>query len=245
MNDYKAANEHLSQLAAYDIGAGADTNESAAVVQNGVMSFVTGIEAVAKQDAMNTYLYATMVADKKVPSREGKQWFTWFCTVMKQSGWVEIRSDYRQHSSKKRTFTLEEVAVEILKGAVVSAAMSGASAVVALDTARKALDALGKKDGPLKLFDRYVRSDRGGNLGLSSALQTPEGDVILNVGSLHYSTDTNATSVLFSNWDSADVQIYQGASSFIMNRQLISVSRQLIANKLASNLLSKIEEYDI
>jgi hypothetical protein len=50
---------------------------------------------------------------------------------------------------------------------------------------------------------------------------------------------------MFSNWDSADVSIYQGTSSFVMNRRMIKASRELIAAKLADNLLSKIDEYDI
>ncbi|MGY4492170.1 hypothetical protein [Pseudomonas sp. TE3610] len=238
----------LARIANYQLsvkGVEDEVDTSAAVVGNSVLSFVTGIDSERKQDAMNTYLLATKVADKAVKSGQGEDWYAKFRQVMKDCGWVEINNTYRQHSSKKQQFTMEEVAVEILKGAVVTAAMSGVTAITAVDGARKAIEALAKKEGPLNVFERHVRSDRGGSFGLGSAVQTPEGDVILALGTVHYASQTNATSVLFSNWDSGSVEIYQGATSFVMNPMLIAATRATVAAKLVGKAASAIAEYDI
>ncbi len=248
LHEKLAVQEKIANIARYELstrGVEEEADTSAAVVGSSVLSFVTGIDRERKQDAMNTYLLATKVANKAVKSGQGEAWYTLFRKVMKDCGWVEINNSYRQHSSKKQQFTMEEVAVEILKGAVVTAAMSGVTAITAVDGARKAIEALAKQEGPLSVFERHVRSDRGGSFGLGSAVQTPEGDVILALGTVQYASNTNATSVLFSNWDSASVDIYQGATSFVMNPMLIEATRATVAAKLLGAATSSIAEYDI
>ncbi|WP_455925240.1 hypothetical protein [Pseudomonas putida] len=248
LHETVAIQDNVARVANYSLstrGVEAGEADSAAVVGNAVLSFTTGITPQNKQDAMNTYLFATKVATHDFKEGKGEGWYNKFRQVMGTLGWVEIQNSYHQHTSKKQKFSMDEVAVEILKSALLTAALPGATGLMAVESARKAVETLKTKEGARTVLDRQVSSDKGGNFGLGSAMQTAEGDVILSLGSLHYTSDVNATNVVFSHWDSASIDLYQGATTFVMNPKMIDATRPTVERKLFGKVVGAVEEFEL
>ncbi|QKZ02848.1 hypothetical protein [Pseudomonas eucalypticola] len=244
--------QRVAMLRTFNVDAGwrvmeADQEqaECAAVVANGLLAFVKGVSKKYRQDAQNAYLYATMAADKKCGNYgEGEQWYKVFCDVMGLAGWVVKESSFRSYNATERNFSMEKVAIEILKGAVIAAAMGPAGTVSALETARKAVDAVGKDDEAVTLFDRSAKKDRGGNFGIGSVVEE-DGDVCMALGIVQYKGAKATTSVLFSKWDRADLEIYQAKTVFWMDEMGVEDSRDEIRSIIREARKKKMKETPI
>lgn len=220
-------------------------DESAAVVANGLLAFTKGVSRAYRQDIKNAYLYATMAADNKYGSyAAGEDWYKAFCQVMALAGWVAKDMSYRAYTSREKHLSMEKVAVEILKGAIISAAMGPAGTLEALESARKAVAVVASEDSALKLFDSSAKTDSGANFGIGSVVEE-DGDVCMALAMVQYTGHENATSVLFTNWDSSSLKIYQAKTVFWMDEIGVEDSRHLIREKLGEARKRKMAEFAI
>jgi len=251
-NNHMSREQRVAMLRTFNVesgwqplGADQEQAESAAVIANGLLAFVKGVSKKYRQDAQNAYLYATMAANRKHGGYgEGEQWYKAFCEVMGVAGWVTKESSFRSYTATERNFSMEKVAIEILKGAVIAAAMGPAGTVGALETARKAIDAVGKDDEAVSLFDRSAKQDRGANFGIGSVVED-DGDVCMALGIVQYKGAKSVTSVLFSKWDKSDIEIYQAKTVFWMDEMAVEDSRDEIRELIRESRKQKMKEYPI
>lgn len=218
---------------------------TATVVANGLLTFTKGVSRAFRQDVKNAYLYATMAADKKHGSyAAGEDWYKTFCQVMALAGWVAKETSYRAHTTQEKHLSMEKVAIEILRGAIISAAMGPAGTLEALDAAYKAVAVVAKDDAALKLFDRSAKTDSGANFGIGSVVEE-DGDVCVALGMVQYTGHETKTSVLFTNWDSSSLNIYQAKTVFWMDENGVEDARDLIRASIAEARQRKMAELSI
>jgi len=227
------------------LGDELDKAPSAAVVANGLLSFVKGVSKRTRRDVQNAYLYATMIADQKHGGHgEGEKWYIAFCQVMTMAGWVVQHNSFRAFNATERHFSMDKIALEILKGTVITAAMGASGAVGVMQSAREALDAIKTDKEAVHLFDRSAMKDRGANFGIGSVVEEDD-NVCMALGLVQYKGKASSTTVLFSTWDSADLEIYQANTVFWMDDEAVEDSRDAIRELIKEIRTRKLKEFSL
>lgn len=236
-----------SSMGARSFAAGT-TSPDAAVVCNGVVSFVSGMGEQNKADVRNSYLYASLVASKQFPKEEdGAKWYELFAKVMNELGWTFINKRYSRFSSQDTSLSMDQVGLQVIGSLVASAALPGAIGPALLKAAGTALDGL-KKTGnekPINLFNRNASKPGGGQFTLSACAEDDEGEVIMAFGAVHCQSADSKGSVLFVNWNNASSQIYTGDARMVLNPLVYTMARDLVLKRLGQNIESAIANYEI
>jgi hypothetical protein len=228
--------------------AASPNTPDAAVIANGVVSFVTGMREQNKADVRNSYLYASLVASKRFPKEDdGAQWYELFATVMSQLGWVFIDKRYSRYSSRDNSLSMDKVGLQTLGALVAGAALPGAIGPALLKVAGSALESLKKpgNDAPISLFNRNANTPGGGQFTLSACAEDDEGEVIMAFGAFHCLSKDSKGSVLFANWSNASTQIYTGDARMVLNPLVYAMARDLVLQRLGQNIESAIANYEI
>ncbi|AXJ03045.1 hypothetical protein CFN16_02520 [Pseudomonas fluorescens] len=231
-----------SGLMAFDI----EPPSRASVVGDAILSFVSGMSDQNRADVLNTYLFASLAANKKYPAdHQGKEWYQIFLTVMQDAGWTIKSRYYDSTSASGKSFTMDQLALKILSSAVAAAAVPGPTSALLLKVAGDAMASLQSSDKPLKVFDQNIKDKGTGGFAVGSCLEIDGQEVILTLGSVRFINHTNQTKVLFVNWDSSSVDLYRGESHMTMVPSIIERTRAIIAGKLGDRAVKQISEWEI
>ncbi|MDY7567846.1 hypothetical protein RGU44_22735 [Pseudomonas sp. 5C2] len=223
-----------------------EKKEGAAVVANSIVSFVAGMSKQNKDDIKNSVLFATLVANREHPEMEGQRWYEKFMEVMSRaSGWLPKRKDYARYTTVEQQFTMDQVGLKILSSAVAAAALPGPTSVLLLGVAKQALDALQASKEPLRLFEGKSRSHAGGTFSIVSCTESSDGEVVMAVGTVSFSSTLDVTNVLFWNWNNTSVSISRAESHLVLNQGVYANVRDDILAKLGSNAKDAVAEYSI
>ena len=225
-----------------------DNSPDAAVIANGVVSFVSGMTEQNKADVRNSYLYASLVATKSFPKEgDGAQWYELFAEVMNKLGWTFIDKRYSRYSSQDTSLSMDRVGLQTIGSLVASAALPGAVGPALLAVAGAALDGLKKpeNDKPISLFNRNANKPGGGQFTLSACAEDDDGEVIMAFGAVHCLSKESKGSVLFANWSNASTQIYTGDARMVLNPLVYTMARDLVLKRLGQNIESAIANYEI
>lgn len=231
-----------SAVMAFDI----EEPSRASVVGDAILSFVSGMSDQNRADVLNTYLFASLAANKKYPAdNQGKEWYQTFLTVMQDAGWIVLKRYYDSTSASGKSFTMDQLALKILSSAVAAAAVPGPTSALLLKVAGDAMASLQSSDKPLKVFDQNIKEKGTGGFAVGSCLETDGQEVILTLGSVRFINRTNQTKVLFVNWDSSSVDLYRGESHMTMVPSIIEKTRAIITGKLGDRAVKQISEWEI
>jgi len=111
-----------SAVMAFDI----EEPSRASVVGDAILSFVSGMSDQNRADVLNTYLFASLAANKKYPAdNQGKEWYQTFLQVMQDAGWIVLKRYYDSTFASGKSFTMDQLALTILSSAVAAAAVPG------------------------------------------------------------------------------------------------------------------------
>lgn len=219
---------------------------SAAVVGNGIVSFVSGMSKQNKEDVKNSFLMSSLVANKKFdPNKEGASWFEAFTRTMELCGWLTISRSYGDYRAIDQHFTMEQVGLTILASAIAAAAIPGPTALLLAKVAKEAIEALQANDQPLRLFERKARTYAGGSFGVASCAESEDGEVIMGLGNVAFDSTVNVTDVLFWEWNSATVGITRGEGCLTLNQGVYDQIREAVLNRLGQNARDAIADFDI
>jgi len=223
-----------------------EKTQSAAVVANNIVSFVAGMSKQNKDDIKNSVLLATLVANKACPELSGPNWYKKYMEVLsKGCAWVPGGWKYVEYKAAEQRFTMDEVGMSILSKAVAAVAVPGTSAMVLLGVAQQAIEALQANQKPLKLFESKSRTHTGGAFNIASCVESEDGEVAMAVGCVSFSSVVTATNVLFWEWNSDSVTIYQVEAPLVFNQSVYAQVRDNIMRKLGANAISAVEDYEI
>ncbi|MHC8289184.1 hypothetical protein ACYZUD_20705 [Pseudomonas sp. XS1P51] len=208
---------------------------NAAIMGTGIAGFDKSMSPRSKRIVKNTYMYADLVALLKYPdAKQKEQRYNEFMRLMKLSGWFVFSSPYNKYRSTSQKLTMDNVALGILHTAVTAAVSKGAAAVKVLSSVADAtMDALKNEPEALKLFERNSKKAEGGNFCMSSALQGVDGDITMAIAAVQYVAKAQPTKVLFVEWTSSSVEIYNSAASMNMDEEDYLMVEPLILKALA------------
>ena len=216
-----------------------------AVVGEGILSFVGNLSEQNQVDAMHSFLFASLVANKQFPYEyQGKEWYYKFVEVMTSAGWLTSQKYYNDIEISGNTVRMDQLVLEILGSVVAGLAIPGTASALMLKVAGDAITALKKKETALTLYERNLLEHGVGGMAAGTCTEV-NGEVTLALGTVRFIRKNTATQVLFMDWDSRDVQLYKGESVFRKVPYIADQTRDLIRTKLGTNAVSKIEGYEI
>ncbi|NBA95112.1 hypothetical protein [Pseudomonas sp. R5(2019)] len=217
------------------------------VAGKGVISFVAGMSEQNKEDIKNSFLFASLVADKQFHSEaDGEKWYAQFMAVMQNCGWLIAKRSYEKLSIQQRSFKMDNVIIDALATVVGSAAGAVPAAVVLPKLAQDGLSALARNPGPVSLFESKSRGLKGGTFSVGACTESSDQEVVMALGTINYTTPHKNTKVLFWEYDSSSVELYSGQAFLVFNQKYYAdFSRQAILQKLGDRARSLIADYDI
>jgi len=219
-----------------------------AVVGNGVMSFIGGMEPQAKEDVRNSYQYASLAADhalREDPAADGETWYNMFARVMAELGWVFVKKNYQLNTSLSHSFSMETAALDVLKAAIAAAALPGPTALKLMEIAKGTVDVLRGNSEIAGLFDRQANKAKRVNFAVCASYQNEHGETFLSVGTTLFNAEAAITDVLFSVYESADVKIYQGEASMTLNVPVYDAARATVKAELGDLASTVVRRFPI
>lgn len=217
-----------------------------AVVGSNLLAFAEGVSRQNKEDVMDSFLFATLVANKAFnPETQSAEWYTRFNKVLSTVGWFSNSWSYARYRSTHQRFSMDQAAIEILGSAIAAATLPGPASAAMLKVAADTVSALKAQEKPLRLFERQTKSHNGANFRIGACAESADGTVNLAMGAVNFLTSSNVTDVLFWEWNSAEVQTFRGENTLVLNTRMYAQNRQLIQQRLGNNAKSAIEEFDI
>jgi hypothetical protein len=218
----------------------------AAVAGGNLLAFTEGVSRQNKEDVMDSFLFATLSANKSFnPETESQLWYGQFNKVLATLGWLSSSWAYSRYRSTQQRFTMDQAGLEILGSAIAAAALPGPASAAMLKVAADAIKALAAKEEPLRLFERKAKMHRGANFRIGACAQSSDGTVSLAMGAVNFLAESNVTNVLFWEWNSTNVQTWRGENSLVLNSGLYARLRELIKQRLDENAEAAIMEFDI
>lgn len=191
---------------------------NAAIMGSGIVGFLEGMTRRNKRIVKNTYAYADIASKLLFPGKTEKvARYECFKKLMYATGWTEYHSAFTQYKSSSAKLTMDNVALDIVHS--VAGGVAGSAANALKIVADKTIDALKKQPDAVKLFERHAAEGRGANFGVSVCKQDEDAEVTMAVGTVHYDSSVNNTKIVFVEWNSSDVDIYQGKALFTIHEE--------------------------
>lgn len=259
-NEVVTVAERLERLAEYDVSppmsnprkfsglasSEVEAPDRASVVGDAILAFVSGMSDQNRADVLNTYLFASLAANKKYPGdNQGKEWYQTFLQVMQDAGWIVLKKYYDSTSASGKSFKMDQLALTILGSALAAAAIPGPTSVLLMKVATDTIASLQATGKPLQVFDQNIKEKGNGGFAVGSCLETDDKEVILTLGAVRFINKSNQTKVLFVNWDGSSVDLYRGESNMTMVPSIIDKTRDIIAGKLGDRAVKQISEWEI
>ncbi|MBX8477645.1 hypothetical protein K5D38_22960 [Pseudomonas cichorii] len=217
-----------------------------AVVGGSVVAFTEGVSRQNKEDVMDSFLFATLVANKAFnPESQTQLWYGKYNEVLAKLGWLSVNWSYARYRTTRQSFTMDQVGLEIIGSAIAAAALPGPASAAMLKVAGDAIAALKAKDKPLRLFEHQSKTHKGGSFRIAACSESSDGFVNVALGAVSFNTEINVTNVLFWEWNNSDVSTYQGQNNLVLNSTVYQRHRELVRERLGNNAKDAIEEYEI
>ncbi len=218
-----------------------EDDEQAGYVDAGsLVSFVAGVSALHKSDALNTTLLAQLAANKK-HDRETQtvEWYKYYRNVLENVGWVVPSFNFLKFKASGSTFTVDAVIADVLE------AISTQDDRQIIDSTISAVKALDNGDGRLVLWDQNTTSLDRGNFQISACSES-DGVLVMKLGTFYFHTDKTVTSVLWFSFSSSKTEFYKGGQTVNLNEDVYNNDlREMVIKKLGKRAQDFVGNLDI
>ncbi|WP_207284764.1 hypothetical protein [Pseudomonas sp. FW300-N2A2] len=191
---------------------------NAAIMGSGIVGFLEGMSRRNKRIVKNTYAYADIASKLLFPGKAEKvARYECFKKLLFATGWTEYHSAFTQYKSSTAKLTMDNVALDIVYS--VAGGVAGSAGGALKVVAEKTIEALKKQPDAVKLFERHAVESSGANFGVSVCKQDEDAEVTMAVGTVRYDSSVNNAKVIFVEWNSSDVEMYQGKALFTIHEE--------------------------
>lgn len=219
-----------SRMMAFDVD---EKDPEGLVVGDTMTAIAAGMSQANKNIVKDTLLLATMAADSKFSrERNGPAWYAEYTRVLAACGWWTPGWGRNRHQILHSRFTMDQVALEILGSAIAAAGLPGPTQLLMLKVAKDTVDALRRSDKPLRLFESYANRNSGAKFAIASSAESSDGEVVMALGTVSFSSQLNVTNVLFWEWSSSSVDTRAAHDVVNLNRRQYERARHIIEEKL-------------
>lgn len=211
-----------------------DRNElNAAIMGDAIVGFLDGMTRRNKGIVKKTYAYAAITSKILYPGEHEKVTrYEVFLKLMFAMGWTDYSSAMTEYKSTSAKLTMDNVALDIVHSALGGLAGTAANAMKVV--ADKTIEALKKQPEAVKLFEHHATDGKGINFGVSVCKQDKDEEVTMVVGTVSCLTSAQTTRVLFVEWNSSDLEMYQGKAHFTIHEE--DLKQEAKIDKFLDNL---------
>lgn len=203
-------------------------SDSAVVLGDSLVSFVSGLDRQAREDVLNSTLLMQLAASKRFDkASQREEWFNFYTEGLGKLGWTLSHNEMQRYQPNRQAFTLDDVALDIIDS------VAGGSAFAPI--ARRTFEALRKQPHALQLFLGNCNNGNVGTFQIMPCTQNAEGDVTMLMNCMQVVRNSSNTSILFVTFQSNDVQIFRAAQTAVLNTQAYSQVREAVIAKLGDN----------
>lgn len=223
----------------------AEDDSNAAVVNNGVISFIEGMSALNREYIRKSYLLASSyVSDVLKVQRGSEAWYDEFIKVMVSLGWLPVRSAFERVSSSGKGLTVQVAALNIIT-ALAAASLAGPLLAALPKLAADALQALKQQPASFELFKRNSTVHQGGDFGLASCAETG-GEVMMVLATYSTHGVSKQLGLPFLEWDSSSVEAFSGQTCLVLNTSVVNEKTiQLMRESAGDKVQLAIAKYRI
>lgn len=232
------ASQAKSRIASFSSGLESsliDLDKIQAVVDGpNVVGMLDGMTRRNKKITLNTYRFAEIMATNKYPEKnQMEERFQFLIQVLTSLKWTRIVQVSKEYEKKTQSLTMENVLVDIVGGIVKGVAAEIGISTLVTDT----LGTLKQDEKALNLFNRSVEKDKGRRFGMASGVQDKEGYVNMAVAAVNYSSEPgNDGGVLFFEWKSSEVNVYQDTAYMVIHEEDYPAAREASVNAYLDEL---------
>ncbi|KAF1031276.1 MAG: hypothetical protein GAK37_00875 [Pseudomonas sp.] len=199
-----------------------DDGFNAAVVNNGVISFVEGMSGLSREYTRKSYLLASSyVSDVLNIGRGTEAWYDAFIKVMTSLGWMPVRSSFERVSHSGKGLTVQLSALNIIAATLASTSLAGPLLAVLPKLAAQAVEALKQQPSTFDLFKRNTTVHNGGDFGLASCSEQ-DGEVMMVLVIYSAHGVSKQVGIPFIEWDSASFEAFSGRTCLTLNTALVN-----------------------
>jgi hypothetical protein len=237
IKSYPASQAKL-RIADFSARSGAsliDLDNIQAVVDGpNVVGMLEGMTRRNKKITLNTYRFAEIMATNKFPEKnQMEERFQFLVHVLTSLKWTKIVQISKEYEKKTQSLTMANVVVDIVGGIVKGVAGGIGIPSLVSDT----LGSLKQDEKALNLFNRSVEKGKGRRFGMASGVQDKEGYVNMAVAAVNYSSEPgNDGGVLFFEWKSAEVNVYQDTAYMVIHEEDYPAQREEAVNAYLDEL---------
>lgn len=214
--------------------------DSGSVVDGSLVSFTNNLSVEDKQDVLDSTLLAQLAANKKFNREEQtKEWYLYYTKVLEKVGWIIQDFQFMKYQSTSATFTMDEVAIELL------AQIAGGTQMAVAGQTIEALKKLPKHDNRVVLFNHQSYSFKAGNFQLLTCAKDGSGQITTAVGAFHFFANENITRFLFWQFDSSKVELYRGVQTCTLNPEVYAKVRSHVKRKLGAKAQTFVKDLEI
>ncbi|MGY2377296.1 hypothetical protein ACW9IB_22605 [Pseudomonas sp. SDO524_S393] len=222
-----------------------EDDSNAAVVNNGVISFVEGVSGLNREYIRKSYLLASSyVSDVLKVQRGTEAWYDEFIKVMISLGWLPVRSRFERVSSAGKGLSVQLAALNMI-AALTATSLAGPLLAALPKLAADALEAMKQQPASFELFKRNSSVHQGGDFGLASCAQT-EGELMMML--VTYSTRgvSKQVGLPFLEWDSSSFEAFSGQTCLVLNTSVVNEKTiQLMRESAGDKVQLAIAKYRI
>lgn len=217
----------FARLMIKDVPSTVSEEDSADVVGDSVVSYIGGLTPQEKEDVSDSALFAQIGASEYFnPETQRREWYKKYTEVLTHLGWVTTNDAYQEYKPSGISFTMDEAALQII------AAVAGPNKLLFLRLAKAAFDALSKDEGALQLFDSKSKTNNSGNFQILPCVRSEDGDLMLLVNCMQFTSKKNVTKVLFFKFSSEEVTVYRAAAVRNLNKRAYNAVRKIVQDKV-------------
>jgi len=215
-------------------------NEKSAYVDSGsLVSFVAGVSAQHKSDALNATLLAQLAANKKYDrEKNAVEWYKFYVSVLENVGWVVQEWNFTKFNARGNTFSVDNVIADVL------AAIATAEDKNVIEETINAIKALDNGDGRLTIWDQNSASLDKGNFQISACSES-QGVLTMKLGAFYFSTDETVNRVLWFQFSTSRTEFYKGGQTVNLNEDIYKQVRQAIIDKLGESATNFVADLEI
>ena len=218
-----------------------DDKKQAYVVGKALTAFTANVTGSAKQDVLDSTLFAQLAADKEHNQQEDMQnWYNTYLKTLDNLGFVEIKYlDFVEFDAKGATITMDKVVMDSMNKTA-----PGAEAAITQQTL-KAFSALPDSDHRVSIFNEQTLNASSGSFQIYPCEQTAPDNVSVVMGAFYFHAECTESDVLFADWSARNTHLFKCTNKVMMDLTRYARSRAYVSMKLEMSARSLIAAIDL
>jgi hypothetical protein len=216
-----------------------DGKDQSMIVDNSLISFVSGLSAENRADILESTLLAQLGAKSKVPDEKDViGWYNAYIEILSKIGWTIEGGEVQHFSAKANVVELQAVIIDILKAAF------GSDLLEIVTKALDGIKSLADSNGKIEAFEKNTHSETNGSFQIGVATQ--EGNAVcMNLGTFLIASTNRIKHILFIKFTKDETDLQYASGKLTLDQKIYENVRNLVHNKLSGRATEFVTEIPI